>query len=77
MEYAENEKDLFQQIWYDFFRWSPVEYLRGMVKLGYDGQVINKPEGRKHVIVYNPDIIEITDTETLATTTRSRLGRFL
>ena len=62
-EYAKNEKDLYQQIWYDWFRYHPLEYVRGMVKLGYDGEIINKAEGNKHFIVYNPDIIEIIKSE--------------
>jgi len=66
MEYAENEKDLYQQVWYDFFRYHPLEYVRGMVKLGYDGQIINKAEGNKHFIVYNPDIIEVTGVEDMS-----------
>ena len=66
MKYAENEKDLFQQVWYDFFRHNPIEYVRGMVKLGYDGQIINKAEGNKHFIIYNPDIIEVTNVEDIS-----------
>jgi len=66
MEYAKNEKDLYQQVWYDFFRYHSLEYVRGMVKLGYDGQIINKAEGNKHFIVYNPDIIEVTGVEDIS-----------
>jgi len=66
MQYSENEKDLFQQVWYDFFRYEPLLYVRGMVKLGYDGELINKENGRQHIIVYNPDIIETTNTEVLS-----------
>lgn len=62
-EYAENEKDLFQQIWYDFFRNDPLTYVREMVRLGYDGQIIDKSNDVKHLIIYNPNIIEIRDIE--------------
>jgi len=63
MEFSDNEKDLFQQIWYDFFRYNPQEFVRGMVQLGYDGQIINKEEGRKHIIIYNPNVIQLQDIE--------------
>lgn len=64
IEYNETEKDVFQQVWIDFFRYNPALFVKGMVKLGYDGQIIEKENGRRHVIVYNPDIIEITNIET-------------
>lgn len=63
MDYAENEKDLFQQIWYDFFRHYPIEFVRGIVKLGYDGQLIKKSNNISHIIVYNPNIIQIQNIE--------------
>lgn len=62
-EYNESEKELFQQIWIDFFRYNPIEFVRGMVNLAYDGQIIQKEDDRKHVIVYNPNIIEIEKVE--------------
>lgn len=64
-KYNDTEKDVFQQMWYDFFRYRPVEFVRGMVKLGYDGQIIEKENGRRHIIVYNPNIIEVINIETL------------
>ncbi|MFA5366435.1 MAG: GNAT family N-acetyltransferase [Dehalococcoidia bacterium] len=62
-KYSKNEKDLFQQVWYDFFRYYPKEFVRAMVGLGYDGQIIEKPNNRKHYIIYNPNIIEIIKAE--------------
>jgi len=62
IQYNDTEKDLFQQVWIDFFRYNPIIFAREMVKLGYDGQIINK-ENRQHIIVYNPNIIEITNIE--------------
>lgn len=62
-EYNDSEKELFQQVWYDFFRHNPIEFVRGMVKLGYDGQIIKKEGNLSHIIVYNPNIIEIEDVE--------------
>lgn len=60
MDYNDTEKDVAQQIWYDFYRYHPIEYLRNMVKLGIDGIIIPRyhKEGN-HVIVYNPSIIKI------------------
>jgi tRNA nucleotidyltransferase/poly(A) polymerase len=62
-EYNESEKELFQQIWIDFFRYNPIEFVRGMVNLGYDGQFIQKEGNRSHIIVYNPSIIKIENVE--------------
>ena len=64
IRYNETEKDVFQQVWIDFFRYNPVLFVRGMVTLGYDGQIIEKENGRRHIIVYNPAIIEVTNIET-------------
>jgi len=63
IDYNETEKDVFQQVWIDFFRYNPLLFVRGMVRLGYDGQLIEKENGRRHIIVYNPDIIEVTNIE--------------
>lgn len=62
IDYAENEKDLYQQIWIDFFRYNPIEFVRGMVKLGFDGQFIDRNEGVYHIIMYNPNAIEIIES---------------
>lgn len=62
IDYSENEKDLYQQIWIDFFKYNPQLFVRGMVKLGFDGQLIKKEyEDAIHIIVYNPNIIEILE----------------
>lgn len=65
IEYNDTEKDVFQQVWIEFFRYRPILFVKGMVTLGYDGQIIEKENGRRHVIVYNPDIIEVTNIETI------------
>jgi len=59
-----NQKDRFLQVWIDFYRNAPKEYVRNCVKLGYDGIVVDKHmmmEGKplKHYIIYNPSIIQI------------------
>lgn len=66
IEYNDTERDVFQQIWVDFYRYNPVDYVRNMVKLGYDGMVVDgyrDQRGIKHIIVYNPSIIEVTNVE--------------
>jgi len=63
IRYNDTEKDVFQ-VWIDFFRYNPTLFVRGMVTLGYDGQIIEKENGRRHVIVYNTDIIEVTNITT-------------
>ena len=57
MQYAENEKDLFQQIWIDFYRNYPVEFVRNMVKIGYDGELLERVDDVTHIIIYNPNSI--------------------
>ena len=52
----------FQSIFVDYYRYSPIEFVRGMVTLGYDGVIV--PRGFmnvKHAIVYNPKIIEVIE----------------
>lgn len=63
IKYNETEKDVYQQVWYDFFRYHPIEFVREMTKLGYDGQIINR-ETVQHIIVYNPAIIDVINIET-------------
>lgn len=59
-------QQVFQQIWYDFYHNHSEDYLRNMVKLGYDGFVVDrsstphgadKPVTRRHVVVFNVDSI--------------------
>jgi hypothetical protein len=57
VRYTKSPHDAFQQVWYDLYRNDPVSYLRGMVRLGYDGVVIPKQIG-SHYIVYNTNVIE-------------------
>jgi hypothetical protein len=52
--------EAFKQVWYDFYRYNPVEYVRNMVLLGYDGTIVQRQfMNVKHAIVYNIKIIEI------------------
>ena len=60
LQYNDNEKDCILQVWVDFYRYNPVEYVRNCVSLGIDGIIVNKDyEDIKHIIVYNPSIINV------------------
>jgi hypothetical protein len=65
LEDNDSEKDVFLQVWYDFYRYEPVDYVRNMVKLGYDGLIDDSiaKDGHKHIIVYNTKIIKLIDVE--------------
>lgn len=55
-------KDVFQSIWYNLYRYNPVEYVRNMVSLEYDGFVIQKEFlNTQHIIVYNVKAIKVLD----------------
>ena len=63
IKYNDNQKDRFLQVWIDFYKNDPIEYVRNCVKLGYDGIVVDKGHETdgiyvKHYIIYNPSIIE-------------------
>jgi ADP-Ribosyltransferase in polyvalent proteins len=61
IDYNDNEKDLFLQVWIDFYRYKPVEYVRNMVKLGIDGIIIDAygvNKNTKHIIMYNTSLIK-------------------
>lgn len=59
IKYNDNEKDVFLQVWIDFYRYNSVDFVKNMIKLGYDGILINRDgaEG-KHAIVYNLNVVE-------------------
>jgi hypothetical protein len=60
LDYNDNEKDCILQVWVDFYRYNPVEYVRNCVTLGIDGIIVDKDyQGIKHIIVYNPTIIKL------------------
>ena len=61
-EYNDNEKDVLLQVWIEFYRYSTVDFVRNCVKLGIDGIIVNR-EGGKHIIIYNPSIIEVREKE--------------
>lgn len=59
-------KDVFLQVWYDFYRYSPADYAKNMISLGYDGFIIDK-DSVTHAIIYNPDIIKVLKVEPIDT----------
>lgn len=60
LEYNDTEKDVVQQIWYDFYKNEPVDYVRNMVKMGIDGLMIKKEHNEIiHFIIYNPAALKV------------------
>jgi hypothetical protein len=63
VKYNHVPKDEFLQIYVDFYRHQPQEFVRNMVILGYDGFTVKRGfMNTTHAVVYNPKIIEVTDT---------------
>lgn len=69
IEYNSNEKDVFLQTWIDVYRDEPIQYVRNMVRLGYEGVIITPEEtqGGTHIVLYNPNLIEFLSVEQIAT----------
>lgn len=70
LDYNDNPHQQFLQVWIDFYRNNPVDYVRNMVKLGYDIIYITGLESMvageaniTHAIVLNPAIIEFVEME--------------
>lgn len=65
IEYSESEKEVFQSIEADFYRTEGLDYVRNMVKLGYDGIVVDSynMEGFKNIIMFNPNKIKIVNVK--------------
>lgn len=61
----DNMYDALMSVWYDWYNSDPVDFVREMVKIGYDGYVYNHNNDEDYVIVYNPQSITITKTEKL------------
>lgn len=65
LESYETPKERFEQIWYDFYRNDPALYCQNMARVGYDGFIIEKNNGVKHAIVFNPSTIHILNVQLL------------
>ena len=70
IQYNDSPHQQFQQVWYDFFKYQPILYVRGMVKLGYDATTVIHSESFitddkniKHTIVLNPSIIKVVNMD--------------
>lgn len=70
IQYNDNPHQQFLQVWIDFYRDNPVDYVRNMVKLGYDAIIIDNLNSMlanetniTHIIVLNPSIIEFIKVE--------------
>ena len=63
IEYSDTEKEAFQRIEADFYRYDGVGYVRSMVELGYDGIVVDSynVEGFKNIIMFNPNKIKMVE----------------
>jgi hypothetical protein len=53
-------REMFQTVWYDFYRYEAVTYVRNMVQLlGYDAAVVQKDNDINHYTVFNPKAIKL------------------
>lgn len=59
IDYNDTEKDAFQQVWVDFYRNRPIEYVKNCVAMGIDGLIVPMKEGVQHIIIYNPTSIKL------------------
>ena len=58
---SENEVEVWQNVGVNFYRYNEINFVRAMTKMGYDGIIVAAPRDwgdNKHIIVYNPGIIE-------------------
>ena len=68
----DTEKDAFQQVWIDFFRYQPAAYLEALIAMGYDGHLASRPE-TPHLIMYNPNKINVVKTVETVVQTKSQM----
>jgi len=64
IDYADNEADVFLRVQSSWYQYQPLDYVRNMTKLGFDGMIVNAPRdwvGEKHIIVFNPEIINVKE----------------
>ena len=59
VEYSKNPHDMYLSVWSDFYKDNPKDYLKNMVRLGYDGVIIKKQYGVTHFIAFDPDKLRI------------------
>lgn len=54
-----NAKDIITQVYIEYYRYNPIDYVNNAAALGFDGIMLSKDWGAQHIIVYNPNIIEV------------------
>jgi hypothetical protein len=58
--YGPNDyREALEQIWYDFYCDHSKVYLRKMIANGWDGFILDRENGVKHLIAFNPEILTI------------------
>lgn len=62
---GQSEKEVFINLYYQYFRENAILFVRGMVKLGYDALYLPSKDGGAHIAVYNPNIINVVDVKQL------------
>jgi hypothetical protein len=62
IDYDDNQHQQFLSVWSHFYRYDAVDYVRNMVKMGYDAIIVDR-ESAKHIIVLNPNIIVVKKIE--------------
>jgi hypothetical protein len=64
IDYADNEVDVFLRVQSSWYQYQPLDYVRNMTKLGYDGMIVDAPRdfvGDKHIILFNPEEVTIIE----------------
>ena len=62
IDYGDNEADVFLRVQSSWYQHTPLDYVRNMTKLGYDGMIVDAPSdfvGDKHIILFNPNAVTI------------------
>lgn len=57
-----NPLNAYMQIWYDFYRYSPAEYLKQISKF-YSGHTAKRSGGVEHFILYDPSIVLVKEVK--------------
>ena len=55
------EHDAFQSVWADFYRHDEAAYLETMKALGFDGVEIDCSEGVRHLVMFSPSDLTVTE----------------
>lgn len=57
--------EMAKNIWYECYKGYEIDYVTKLKSGGIDGFIVNKQNGVKHLICYNPDILKIIETKKL------------